>query len=468
MRSQLETFSNFANGLLPHETAYLLSIQKFKDHERLNILERVNFNAQHIKQFTPYDTSIDKRKYNHLQNWIQARLKAIDLDEHFNWLLEMEQKVMTDAIQEEEERALLKAIQRYEHPGFYFSKFYEIVKHYRHFLLIRMRHTDHQKADEFLKTHAKDYERSKDIYEKAHQATQDVVQQYARQSAESQKWENWLSAVYYNDKIEGHLRYVAMVRLVFIAYNYRRYHQLKDKLEHLDEQLHKGHYYSKRLLLNYYNNRLMMHWHFKEYEEAVKYGYLSIRAKTHDHLLYVNNLCAVLLRLERNQEALQLMKKTAQDAKRTRSFYNRIGYVAFYMQALNRNAMYKNARSYGDSFLKAYHKEIIQFRWHLFFSVYLEAMMYLKEYEKLLKTAKKYKLISLNESYKNNAGYLPNIPFYLYCAQYKEGHISYADFEEALEKQSAPYLQADKKSKRFERLLQSVRTWVPELKKPSK
>ena len=52
----------------------------------------------------------------------------------------------------------------------------------------------------------------------------------------------------------------------------------------------------------------MLHSNFREYEKAVYYGKLAVRAKTQDHLHYVNNLCAVLLRLEKNQEALELMQ----------------------------------------------------------------------------------------------------------------------------------------------------------------
>lgn len=123
MRSKLQKFTQFTNTLLPHETAYLLSIEQFKDEVRLEILKRVDYNAQHIRQFTPYDVELDKRKYNHLQNWIQTRLEAIDVDERFKWMLNMERKIMTDSIELEEEKTLLKAVKSYEHPIFFFRKF---------------------------------------------------------------------------------------------------------------------------------------------------------------------------------------------------------------------------------------------------------------------------------------------------------------------------------------------------------
>ncbi len=41
MRSKLQKFTEFANTLLPHETAYLLEIQQFDDKAKLAILQRM-------------------------------------------------------------------------------------------------------------------------------------------------------------------------------------------------------------------------------------------------------------------------------------------------------------------------------------------------------------------------------------------------------------------------------------------
>ncbi|MEO1262156.1 MAG: hypothetical protein AAFZ15_25345 [Bacteroidota bacterium] len=464
MRSQLQKFTAFANSLLPHETEYLLSIQQFKDAERLAILKRVDFNAHHIEQFTPYDTTTDKRKYNHLQNWIKGRLHAVDVDEQFNWMLSMEQKIMTDTIRPEEEKELLKTIRRYKHPFFSFSKFYEVVQHYRHFLLVRLRYVDHDAANTFLKKYKRAYEESKKIHEKMHDATMDIVGQYTgEEGIGSKQWEHWLSQIFFNEKVEGHLRYLALVRLVFIAHNYRKYDALREKFDFLDQYFSKGRYYSKRLLLNYYNNRLMLHSNFREYGKAVHYGHLSIRSQNHDYLFYVNNLCAVLLRMKKNQDALQLMQKAAAEAKKTKNFHSRVGYVAFYMEALNENGLYKNAISYGDSFLRAYSKEILQYRWHLFFSVYLEALMHQGLCEKLLRIAQKHRLMERDTSYRTNAGYLPVVPFYIMTARYLEGMVKRADlihtFDQYLKKQGA----GKEINHALQKLMVKFDRWVPGL-----
>ncbi len=463
MRNQLQKFTDLANTLLPHETKYLLSIQQFVDSQRLEILQLVDYNARHIDQFTPYDTSIDKRKYNHLQLWITDRLKAIDVDEHLHWMLDMEEKIMTDSIRLEEEKELLQAIHHYRHPAFFFTKFYELVERYRHFLLIRLSYDDHQLADTFIKTYRDDYVKARQINENLHGVTLDIVGQYAGNKAESSQWIKWLSSIFYDERIDGLNRYLALVRLVFISHNYRKYDLLREKLDYLDEKFTKGISYSKRILLNYSSSRLMLHSHFREYDQAVYFGYLSVRAQNHDYLFYVNNLCAVLLRLKRVQEALQLMQKASSFAKKTKNLHTRVGYVAYYMESLNKNGMFKNALGYGDAFLKAYSREILHYRWHLFFTVYLESLMHLGLFDRLIKTARKYKLPELDKPLRNTAGYLPMIPLYVEAARYREGITKSEVFIKIVDGFWEEYRDDEDRSSNFQKLMQKIKTWVPEL-----
>lgn len=463
MRSPLKKFTAFTNTLLPNETAYLLSVQNFVDKDRLDILRLVDYNAHHIDQFTPYDTSIDKRKYNHLQNWISNRLKAIDVDEQFNRLLVWEKKIMTDSIQITEEKELLRAIKNFEYPSFSFSKFYELIEHYRHFLLIRLRYADHQLADDFLRRYREFFLHAKAVKEKLHEASLAIVRQYSGKGDESKQWRGWLSDIFFDKNLEGQIRYLALVRLVFISHNYRRYDLLRSKFDYLDKKLAEGLFYSKRHLLNYYNNRLMAHSHFREYDKAVYFGYLSIRAKTHDYLLYVNNLCAVLLRLNRNQESLELMKKASAEAKKTKNFHNRIGFVAFYMSAMNKNGLFRNAEQYGDSFLRGYAREILQYRWHLFFSVFLEAMFHQSHFQKLLKISQKYQLRKLDKTYQSNANYLPVVPLYLEASRFAEGNISKKAFFEIVDTLFRDYDFTNNKTLR--NLLDGLKVQIPEVAK---
>lgn len=432
MRAKLNRFTKFTNSLLPHETHYLLSIQVFEDEKKRSILERVDYNCRNIDQFTPYDTTLDKRKYTNLKNWIIDRLKAIDVDEQFEWMSYLERQITIDAITAEEEKKLLKAIRKYEHPHFFFTKFYQLVRDYRHFLLIRMRYEDHALASQFLERYREAYETSKRINEQIHQASLDIIKQYSGNSTESIQWEDWLTEVFYDETIDGLNRYLALVRIIFIDLNYGKFEKLKEKFDYIDELFKQGKYYSKRLLSNYYSNRLLLHTKFQELDEAAYYGYLSIRKKTHDYIFYVSNLCAVLLRQQKNKEALDLMQKAVPEMRKSTNFHNKIGFVAFHVKSLNANELYKNAENYAKSFLLAYRKEILQYRWHIFFTTYLETLLFQKKYVKILQTIRKNQLLDRDRKYQQKVGYLPSIPWYHAIARYREGELSWEELSEKI------------------------------------
>lgn len=463
MRAQLQKFSSFASQLLPHETSYLLSVQQFTDPERLDILNLVNENCHRIEDYTPYDTRIDKRKYNHLQNWIIHTLNAIDVDLHFDWMIKMEQKMVTDTIELAEEKELLNRIKNYRHPEFYFKKFYELILQYRQFLLIRIRYGDYEAVESFLGIYAQEYLHSKDISEKLHGATKDIVEQYSGAVTESIHWEKWLDEVFYDEQVDGLNRYQALVRLIFISFNYARFDILKDKFEYLDQQFAAGKYYSKRLLLNYYNNRLLFHSHYKEYQKAVYYGYLSVRAKNHDFIHYVNNLGAVLLRLEQNTEALDLMKKASVELKNTGNMHSKIGFASFYMEAMNKTRQYKHAENYGDSFLQLYSREILQYRWHLFYSVYFLALLKRDKFDKILDASKKWRLLEKDKAHQLRAKYLPTIPIYILVSNYKSGLMSRKLILDKLLEYCREYHENHPNHSGFVNILHSLQPVLPEV-----
>jgi hypothetical protein len=423
MRIKLQSFADFAATLLPHETAYLLSIQKFDDALKQGILERVNQNCLLIHPPANYDAALDKRKYSSLKTWITDRLHESDVDAQFEWMNDMERKIMTDAIRPEEERTLLRTIRRIGPTHFFFVKFYELAQTFRHFLLIRLRYDEHRIVNEFLNTNRTHYESSKKTYEQLHEATLDIVSQYSTGAGESNQWQEWLAGVFYNDHLDGLNRYLALIRLIFVHLNYGNLTLLLEQFEHLDRLFANGTYYSKRLLLNYYSQRLLLHSKCKDYEKAAYYGYLSIRGKNSDYLHYVNNLAAVLMRAKKYKEALVVMKGAAAEAKTTRNFHSKVGFVAFYIKCLNHNRQFKNAENYASAFLKAYKKEIFKYRWHLFFTAYFDALFRQGKYTKLLQITQLYQLQQKDREYQIKATYLPVIPWYCEIADYCEsGH----------------------------------------------
>lgn len=461
MRNKLQKFGDFSAGLLPHETTYLLSVQQFEDEVKLSILQLIDENCHKIRNHTPYDTDIDKRKYSNLKNWIEERLSAIDVDERFDWLGLMERKIMTDAIEPQEEKNLQKAIRDYEHPDFYFMKFYELVEVYRHFLLIRMRYAQHRQANDFLKKFKARYDYSKEVFERMHEATEDIINQYSKNSAQSLHWENWLTEVYYNEALDGLNRYFALVRLTFIYFNYRNFEKLLEKYDYIDRLFSQGTYYSRRLLLNYYGNRLLLHTRFREYDKAEYYGYLSIREKTSDYIFYVNNLAAVLMRQNKYAEALQLMRSAYPEMKTTAGFHNRIGFVALYIRCLNHNNQYRSAENYAETFLSAYRQEVFEYRWHIFFTSYIEALLHQEKYAKMLKIIRKHQLAERESQNRKSANYLPLIQWYQWIAMYKESMIPRDELERHLADSLSQTDKLEAKQHQLRELMDEVHPLIP-------
>jgi hypothetical protein len=420
---KLKKFTEFANSLLPHETQYLLKIQQFEDEQRLEILKRVDYNCRQIDQKIDYDESIDKRKYSNLKNWILLKLATKDIDEQFAWMSSLEQKINFDRITLDEEKKLLKATRQFQYPDFYFSKFYELLQRYRHFLQVRFRYSDHQVVDQFLIEHADAYHRATRVSEQIHEATNDIIKQYANNSVESIQWEKWLSDIFYDEQLEGNLRYMALIRLTIISNNYGKYQMLLSKFEYLDKQFSDGSYYSKRLLINYYYNRTILHIKLGETEKAIYYGELSVREKNHDYIIYVNNYCSTLIKAKRYEQALQLMRKASPDLKLTKNFHSRIGFVSFYVKCLIKNEHFKNARNYAEVFLDAYEKEIFAFRWHRFFSVYIEALLLHEDFRAVIIICHRYQLIDKEKKFANRASYVPLIQCFHMLAQFKTKQI---------------------------------------------
>lgn len=463
MRNKLQKFTDFANSLLPHETQYLLDIQQLEDQQKLGILERVDYNCRHIDQFTPYDETLDKRKYSNLKNWITERLQAVDVDVRFEWMSQVEREITSDAIAPETEKELLRAIRQYRHPEFFFMKFYELVKTYRHFLLIRMRYTDHQLAHDFLETYQDDYAQSKRIYDQLHEATMDIVRQYSESSAESIQWEKWLVRVFYQENLDGYNRYMAFVRLTFICFNYRKFDLLWEKFDFLDQAFREGKFYSKRLLLNYYHLRMLLHAKLRAFDQGIHYGYLAIREKTHDYLFYVNNLSVTLLRAGRGPEALEMMRQAAPEMKITKNFYNKIGFVANYVKCLLSSQLLRNAENYAETFLRAFEKEILQYRWHTFFSAYLATLLALEKYAKIIRVARKYQLLEREKTYQGRADYVPAVLWYTLVAQYKEGQLDKAGIDRIFHDFLAATRQDKERRQQLSELLRELRPVIPEV-----
>lgn len=152
MRQRLHAFSAFIAALLPHEVAFLLREQRFKDADKRAILKQAQTLCSQIRPPTeePFDPSIDKRKYSTLKKWMETKLREADADVQFEWMNDLERKVVTDSVSPDEEQALLRALKRVRPTDYFFVKAYELAQRFGHFLLIRMRFQEYKDVERFF------------------------------------------------------------------------------------------------------------------------------------------------------------------------------------------------------------------------------------------------------------------------------------------------------------------------------
>ncbi len=421
MKTKLAAFEAFCSELYPHELDYLLSIQQFQKSQNLKLLNLLHYNSINPNNCLPFDKTIDKRTYSYMKNWIQENLQKIDVDIFYDWLSEIEKSIMNDSIQSNQEVELLKNIERVIPTSYYFMKFFRVLQHYRDYLIVRNRHRNYALVSEYLEQYKTNYFNSQQLNNKMNEAEEKVIFKKIWVAEEFMAWEKLFSDIYYNEAIDGYTRYRAVVRLTILYYTNREFDKLKRVYQHLDQQFKKDVFYSKRILANYYANRAMMHSKLNELDEAEKYGFLSIRYHNSDYLFYLINVCDVLLRQGKNQKALDIMVASFSELKKSGNFYYKIGFTCYYIKTLVSNAMICKAIEYAEVFLNGFKDEIFEFRWHLFFTTYIDALFHGEKYSKIVSLARRYKLVTKEKQMKNTPQYLPIIQLYLHASEYMEG-----------------------------------------------
>jgi hypothetical protein len=463
MRHKLQKFEEFVGTLLPHEVQYLLNIQQFQDADNLEILRRIFRNCQPQAPHEAFDTAIDKRKYSNLKRWIQTRLESIDVDRQLDWLMGMERRILTDAITPEEEEALLAYLEQYQPPYFYFLKCYELARTYRQYLIVRLRQEDHQRVDAFLDRYRQTYEHTSAIQARLYDATREITGQYAHGGADARSWEYLLRQLVFDSSLDGQTRHLAVIQLTMLCISYREFDKLREIYDYLEQQFLQGEGYSRRLLVNYYGNRLILHTKFGEWQEAARCGYLSIRERNTEYLLYLTNLGAVLLRQGRKAEALALLQGGIPEMRRSNNFHSKVGFVAFYVKCLHDNGQAAHAERYAETFLRSYKDQVLNQRWHIFFTVYLQALLRQEKYQKILSLCRSFKLPEREKDYRRRAAYMPAISWYFRVSQYKEGKIGLEKLRSVVDQDMALVQESPHKRELVRELLDELFHHVPQV-----
>jgi len=428
-KQKLLKFNKFVDTLLPHESHFLKNTRKFDDPEKNEILDGIIRKVNDESKDNDFDKQIDKRKYSYIKDWCSKLLDNYDVDKMLGKLFQWEHQIMTDTIEPEAEKELIKLSKSANSGFFNFLKLYEVYRVYRHYLQIRLRHKDFEIINNFIIKFRTDYEYARLVNDKLHEATSDIIQQFVLRKEPENDWFNWLSGIFYNESLDGYNRMLAWVRLVFIAHNQHNYKMLEKEFAYFDQKLNSGMFYSRRIVTNYYSQCLLYHASINDFSKAAKFGYLSIKEQNNDHLYYVNNLAAVLLRNKQSKDALQLLQSSISLSKSTPNMYNKIGHVSFMIFALIDCGKTKQAENHAFVFHSAFKKEIFEYRWHLFYTAYCKAMIYNRNYSQLIKTYTQQKLNEKDESYKKRANYTPSLPWMYSLSQYKLGNCNIEDLK---------------------------------------
>lgn len=366
MKSKLKVFNDFAEGILPHEASYLLRENKIRDEEKELILKKACANAGRFSGSLDFDENIDKRKYAYIKKWISKKLHRADVDAHLDYLSFIENRILSDTITPAEEQDLLNQMATYDHTSFYFQKFYELVREYQDFLLIRFRYQDCELAESFLKKNREFYLHSIDVKEQLFFATKDLTRQYTSGSMNTKHWEEKLLSFMYSENLDGRNRYNSFVRLVFLYFNYKEFDKATKVFDQIDTYFKEGQMYSRRILFNYYANRVILHSNLDDLGKAEYYARLSVKQENSDKLFYINNLIAILLKKEKNREVLDLMTSNYELFKRTHNHHQKLSFATHYIRTLVRNKRLKIAENFAENFLYNNKQNVFEHRWRHF------------------------------------------------------------------------------------------------------
>lgn len=421
MKVKLKKFTELSKGILPHEARYLALTCNFQDSEKLQIFNQVVQNALPENAFSAFDDLVDKRKYNYIKNWIEKKLTFIDVDLTTEWIMLYKKRILTDTISSSEEQHFLQYIQGYKQLDYNFQNLYELAREYRAYLLIRMRYNDHRIIADFLELFASHFSKAKKIQDKLYQATTEITNQYTLKNNETKYWEKWLYKVFSTTTIDGRNRYQAFVLLAFMFTNYNDNQKLKYLFDQIDVFFGQGEMYSRRLLSNYYANRVLLHSKENELAKAEYFGFLSIRQNNDDTLMYVNNLIAILIKNNKPQKALELLDNFRGLSEATHNYHQKISYTSYHIRLLTEFNQLLQAENIARHFLIKNEEAILKHRWHLFFTAYFNVLITKEKYGEVLQLFQKYKLQERENDRKKRSNYVPTISWSVSLSNYMEG-----------------------------------------------
>ncbi|WP_224484812.1 hypothetical protein [Robertkochia aurantiaca] len=443
---KLKKFIEYSESLLPHEVRLLERLSQFRDRDREHIFQTVYHNSlsQHAKK--EYSANINKRKYSHLMQWMQGKLEENCTDHFYEKLNYLDSRIKADLIDTEEERELLKILKQYQTHHYHFLRFYEVVKDYLNFLLIRVRMNDYKLINDFIHAYHDDYRRGKDINDRLTQCSSDIVNDYHRNilSDQALRWSNWLKKNIQDQQLDGLNRYQSLVLLTYLALMDESL--IQETLHfygEIEEDIINGTYYSRKLLINYYGNKQLLLMKLHKYDLALHYGELSTNIDGPDYVMYLTNYAFNLMRLGKTEKALEIMQNALPSIKNMSNRYNRTLFISSMIRGYNENKAYERSKRYAENQLQLYEKDILEHNWHRFFRNYFESLVHLRDYQTLRKVLKKYNLLERENFLLTQFTGYPYFNWFSKLIKYKQGSITekrfMGDIRKEIEKLTETY-----------------------------
>lgn len=463
MRKPLEHFYRFAESLYPHELYYLEASQNFQIEDHRRIMALLLYNLKHRQKPKSFPTDIDKRKYSNLKKWMQEKLEQANVDQQLKHISQLEIKVMLDEVDANTEKEIQSLIRQSDHRHYHFRKIYDLIRHYEDYLLIRLREKADKPVSAYLHKYQDAYQYSREVHQQMQEATNDIIGQYRHRNQKLHRWERFLKGLVYNRDLDGMNRYAAFVRLLFIYLNRGDQKELEALYSFMDEALAQGQFYSRRILSNFYANKVLFLSRFQTLDQAEQYGYLSLQFKNSDYLFYLTNLSAVLLRQGKTEAALQLLRDSFPELRQNPNPHIKLSFIAFYIKCMTDLRRSKDAVEFADNYLKAYDREILSSRWHLFFVAYFRALMIEEKYSRLLYLSRRYHIEQLDLKNRHKSSYLPTISWYIAMSRYVEEGKSSEELIRKMKEAMPPFEPNSLKQKRLNEIIKELKPIAPKI-----
>jgi hypothetical protein len=421
VKSKLKKFTTFSDRLFPSEVAFVAANNDFQDPEYFELLERMGQRVNGAREHVEFDPETDPRKYSRLMQAMERKLESIDVDAYYAWISRINYLINTDDIPTEEQARILRETDAYSPGWFHAGSFYRAVATYEAYLLIRYRERDLQVIQDFLAKYASSHEENERILNEVKVITERIVKMDNGKddSLNTDDLERLLS-YFSNPRLSKKCRYHAWLAYHMHHLNTRQFEPMVEPLQALESQIFEGDFYSRRILANFYANKLLLLSHLGKYEEAAYCGAQSIKHQTEDYLYYINNYCSVLMHLGRYDEAAAHMKSNLVLYRETRDKSRKLIFASNYCRCLNALSQHRQSIRLAAKELEELKQQVFKFRWHYFFRVYLGALQANGQNELLLRLARKYKLTDREQK----AGKPPYLRILVLTAEYQELRIS--------------------------------------------